>query len=817
MGHGCCFASNSLFILYLVMIYNSLPWFRDLIDKLPYLKTPGDVQDVTDSMLSMAGLSGAIGIVLAALAILALALIINGAKKWDWHVSGKVLTSSFALVWLGGFVVYDLGMYVGDSHWSLIGNMPMAAIYSLQMFLMQSDISAIHPSFYHNWIFMLAFSAVHIAAALVTLVFVIKHFGYNIIAGFRMLYAAYFGRKKATYVFWGMNDASFALAKSIKDHYSELKCNKYRIIVVRTNDDKTMSVKNGMERLFNFLSLRNHDLDRMLELDCLTTSTYADLARVKVESMPEDVLRKKLNLRQLARIISCKTLGEAHLFVLTDDAAYNIQAVANLKRDETIKAFVEKVVKEKKKNDNAAPEQSGDAPANDNGNMVYLYCRARYNSLHRVIEDEQLHERIEVRVVDPSHMSVEILKQNVEFHPVSYVDVEKDATVSSAFKSLVVGFGEVGMDIVRFLYEFSAFVKTGTADKGPVQRSEFECHVVDVELKKQAGLFISGAPSIVTDYSSTKDGHYIYLHEMDARGPEFYNQLSEHITELNYIVVAQGDDELNVALAVRIFRFAVRMRKDMNHFRILVMVKNDEDKHFSRIIGHYNRLWAAEEHAENKAKPLHQREITTAAPINQPITMFGEMNDIFNYKYVIADALRQEAQVYKKRYDKSILASTGRAEPDWITEHKQLMQLVEPYKGYSPTLSGLMRLRRTQSQNIENCFHQYTKQLLAQAALGDKYQIFATHCLTREENHIDYQWNGREKDDQVIAVLNVLARTEHLRWVASHEVLGYTDYGTEEDKDEARLMHGCLKPWGNLSTMVQSYDYNVVDVSLGII
>ena len=69
----------------------------------------------------------------------------------------------------------------------------------------------------------------------------------------------------------------------------------------------------------------------------------------------------------------------------------------------------------------------------------------------------------------------------------------------------------------------------------------------------------------------------------------------------------------------------------------------------------------------------------------------------------------------------------------------------------------------------------------------------------------------------VIEVLNVLAKTEHLRWVASHEVLGYIDYGTENDKDEARLLHGCLKPWESLSTRLQSYDYNVVDVSLGII
>ena len=61
----------------------------------------------------------------------------------------------------------------------------------------------------------------------------------------------------------------------------------------------------------------------------------------------------------------------------------------------------------------------------------------------------------------------------------------------------------------------------------------------------------------------------------------------------------------------------------------------------------------------------------------------------------------------------------------------------------------------------------------------------------------------------------MLAQTEHLRWVASHELLGYRD--TDDENNEARLLHCCLKPWNELSTRIQSYDNNVVDVSLGII
>jgi hypothetical protein len=61
------------------------------------------------------------------------------------------------------------------------------------------------------------------------------------------------------------------------------------------------------------------------------------------------------------------------------------------------------------------------------------------------------------------------------------------------------------------------------------------------------------------------------------------------------------------------------------------------------------------------------------------------------------------------------------------------------------------------------------------------------------------------------SILATLAWTEHLRWCASHEVLGYV-YG--DKKDEARMTHDNLVPWQELTEEVQSYDCNVVDVSL---
>ena len=776
-----------------------------LFDILPVFDGHGF--DVTEFLPKLAGWSSVLGILIAILMVIASALMNKLGKGNRWNVSGKFLTGAFVIVWLAGFIIYDVGMYIGHSPSSLIANAPMAIVHAFEMFLLESDVCAIHEQFHDNCFFMGCFSIVHLLAAIITLIFVIKHFGFNILAGFKMFFEAYvFGTKKETFVFWGLNDASYFLAQSIKEHFVTDK--DYRIIVVRTNHDgDEMNVRNGMERLFNFLSLNSNDLKRLQNLNCLTTSTYTSLAQLDVNAVDEpdhsDILKKHISLKQLARIIRKKTSDQVHLFFLSNDSADNIQAVGNLKRDLTINA------------------------AASSGMKVFLYCQARYNSVHRVIEDEQLQDNIMVKVVDSSHISVEKLKQQVELHPVSYVDIEKDGTVSSSFNALVVGFGEVGYDAVKFLYEFGAFVKKGS-DADRVERSDFHCDVVDKDVKAKAGLFAVNAPSVSRHMYYNEDTanspSSITLYDMDVLGVDFYNHLEKVIKELNYVVVALEDDVANVSLAVRIFRLAVRYRADMNHFRILARVRNDHDGHLLRITEHYNRLWAAQMSSDSSSKYIHQRSIRNIEAIHEPITLFGSLTETFTYDYIVSDRLKIEAKRFKDRYDQSVSSlnsnsGNGLTAPlEWESEHRDLMQLSGEYKGYSPTLSGIMRLRRVQCQNMENCFHKFTKQKLARAALDDEqYALLSGKFLSRKENETTYSWQGHEPDVLIQRLLDVLAQTEHLRWMASHEILGYRDSGGLDDKDEARLLHGCLKPWNELTTQVKSYDYNIVDVSLGII
>ena len=766
------------------------------------------VEDISQSLSSYfchAFGSGAICVIVA----FALLLIAERYKA-VWNFFSRNLLVIFGFVWMFGFIVYDVGMYTGKSV-SLLSNAPMAVLHAFYIFILNSDISAVHEEFHDNTCYMFCFSLAHFLAAFVSMVFVIKHFGYNVIAGLRMFFAAYcLGKRNVTYVFWGMNNATYYLADSIKKHHQGGD-ESYRTIVVRTNNDSdTTSARNGMERLFNFLSLKNKDMNRLKELNCYTTSTFSNLMVTTDGSKSNglvSILKNELDMRLLCRIIRKKTQKELHMFFLSEDEEANIKSVANLKKDQTINEFV--------------------MAENAEDRRTVLYCHTRNNSIHRVISDDQPVNGIEIKVIDSSRICVDLLKHNPDLHPVKYVNIEDDATVSSPFNALVVGFGQVGVDAVRFLYEFGAFVKTGSTSK-EAQRSTFHCDVVDKNMPDLAGLFVANAPAIkpaMPFKGEEQKDSLITLHEMDCQSVYFYEKLESWIKKLNYVIIATGDDELNISLGVRILRMAIRYKSDMDHFRILVRVSHDEDGHIKNIADFYNRLWEAELKKDLEEKANRQRIVPVDAMPDVPITLFGTIEETYQYDYVVSDKLKEMAKKFKERYDESIRAleiqsgSKISNVESWDVEYKKFMQLEGDFSGYAPTYSNVMKLRRMQSQNFANCFHVHTKQWLAKCALGaDEYAALTNHQLFRKNNETTYQWKSHvQPKEEIVRVLDTLAQTEHLRWNASHEILGYQDEGDEKYKDEAKLLHGCIKPWSDLSTRTQSYDYNVVDVSLDII
>ena len=187
--------------------------------------------------------------------------------------------------------------------------------------MLESDISAVHGCFHSNLYYMSLFSFVHFAAALVSMLFVIKHFGYNIIAGIHLWLTSLFSRKKDNlYIFWGMNKASYMLAKDIRKNAKDT----HRILFVKTADDEeSTSNRTGLDRLFHFLSIKNKELKELKELDCLSTNAFSRLSKCELTEKEKinreaDILRNKLSLTSIVKLLD-KTNLYVHIMMLGED------------------------------------------------------------------------------------------------------------------------------------------------------------------------------------------------------------------------------------------------------------------------------------------------------------------------------------------------------------------------------------------------------------------------------------------------------------------------------------------------------------------
>lgn len=765
-------------------------------------------------------------LLLSIVGLLCLIYLIWMIPKSVSNIRNTSLLPVFLFTWIYGFLVYDIGMYTGDKI-SLLTNIPMSILYGFKIFLLDSDVSEIHASFHENWLFSGNFALVHFLAAFVTFLFVVKHFGYNLVSRLHIWLASHGRKTDEVYVFWGFNEASCLLIDSIKERLGKSGKN-YKIIIVRTSkdDDDSPEGRTGLNRILDFLSMKNSELDKIQKLGCLSVCTYTNYSNLDIDLASDeemDVLGKIFKLSTLQRLLKNRVNNKIHLLFLSNDEKENLFVVPLMTRDITLNEFAK-----------SSPVQvtcsDDDKHCADSDVRLKLYCHARYDSVHRVIEDRNTNLHISVKVVDSSHISVEMLQNRDEVLPVQFVDVEEDATVSSPFNALVVGFSEVGQDCVRFLYEFGAFVKSGSTDKC-VKRSLFHLDVVDRNMADLSGVFVANTPAIKTSLPFIEGGEnpdaLITLHRMDCLSAEFYLKLEQWIKRLNYVVIATDDDELNVSLGVRLFRLAARYRKNLKNFVILVRAHND-DGHITNIVQHYNRLWAAQmaipgfEEDKYDGKAYKQSTVKRTDKFNAPLYLFGQDKKTYTYKNIIDDSVHKRAVEYKERYERSSNLEYDPAKNKYGTAMKQ--EFVERMRldddnSYSPSFAGLMGMRRTYGQDVANCQHALTKSLLAQIAL-EKAHIpqFDWKQLSRKYKEVTYCLNaGKAVDSMIIRILNVLAQTEHLRWNASHEILGYVQYGAPTYRNEVKMQHSCIIPWEKLDVVTKSYDYNVVDLTLGII
>lgn len=290
-------------------------------------------------------------------------------------------------------------------------------------------------------------------------------------AYFKLTYVAKVNdAKNHLYLFFGNNEPSKLLVKDIVK--KDLKAISIIIDEANVNDDDN-DEWNGIVGLI----AHKQEVFKTAE----KIGAHVAIASQQLDDIDDDIASNPdfdafgyLGLTRIKKLISrlCQTTNpELHIFFMGEDEELNIRNIIALAKDTTITSA-----------------------AQNSGLTHRIYCHARFNGPNRVIQDVAIKKHLDIRIVDSSHIAIELLKLDKSCHPVNVVNHSEKrlATVDSPLKTLIVGFGEVGRDAFRFLYEFGAFVNCENENI----RSPFECTIVDKNLDEIKGTLMASMPAI---------------------------------------------------------------------------------------------------------------------------------------------------------------------------------------------------------------------------------------------------------------------------------------------------------------------------------
>ena len=173
---------------------------------------------------------------------------------------------------------------------------------------------------------------------------------------------------------------------------------------------------------------------------------------------------------------------------------------------------------------------------------------------------------------------------------------------------------------------------------------------------------------------------------------------------------------------------------------------------------------------------------------------FGMLKDIWTLKVITSEDITAKA----KHFYCSYLSATSQVEAEsaWAERLTRLQ---------SDDYATRNKARRQISQDYSNCLHAISKKALCDARTA------AAACFILNSYTDGQHINKEQCTEEDAAILEYLAIGEHLRWNASHIILGYR---YAEETSDLKCTHNCLVPYADLSEETRHYDWLVVKNSL---
>lgn len=705
-------------------------------DCLNYIPT------IISTLLSVIVIVGAIALLIALWNLL-LKWLKKDSNGWISR-KNKAFTTLAVGVFVCGVAIYYIGYDYDGTGENMVTLLLRSVLSSFEMFLSKSNLIGIADNCKGDEVYMLCFAIIHTLALTISTLFAVLCFGKRIQYWCRGIKWRFIGSSAVTNVFWGFNERSFVLAHDIANKSTT----KERFIFVDFPlHEESPSKGQSFSGILGLFSYKIHALRQMSGLRN-SIMMRSSLRPSSVQNINTDFF-DAMNIYRLKQILDKSK--EIRFFILTDDEDANLNAALNMLNHNVYK-----------------------------NKEFKIYCSARKTKLNRLIEET---EGKHLKFIDDSRTSITQLKMDHDKgrHPIDYVDIDKErGVVTSEFKALIVGFGTTGQDALRFLYEFSAF--TGIDQK----KSPVQLHVVDCNMDKLKGGFYQEVPGM-----SILEGKEIFLHNLNFNSMEFNQFLDANINELNYVIIATGNNEQNIEFASAIMERVFSQRKEKaHHLKVFVRMYSEANRiKYNSAINVYAQFCKEENYL--------------------PLEFFGDTKTLYTRDVIIDNRYEQQAKEFYKAYCKATSDSDS-----WEDRAKKAKEK----KGVE-RIYGMRSLRRKEGQDKANCQHCYTKQRLLN--LENRNEPLLLPEWTNTESILDHE--GATENHWLVCLYNV-AICEHLRWNASHLMMGYVPMTADvkkhiDDKstcDERTKQHLCIVDWNQLPCGIQRYDYFVVKTTVQI-
>lgn len=716
-------------------------------------------------------------------ALLIGSLLIN-KKRWRKKLFNHLMGCAIG-VFAMGCVLYFIGFWHEGTANNVVASLFRSATAAMEMFVSETELIEVREACKEDILYMLLFATTHFLAVCISAAFIIRIMGIR----FRSYLKMRFARKtnKDVYVFFDLSPESVKLAKDI---YKTRGKEEYQIVFVKTPLESSHLERFSFSHILNFVDSRNETVEELSDLNAFLTYSRKSVTIGMDEAKWDDVV----GLRNLHQYVK-RCQGQQYFLCLSANEDNNLStAVALSKRYNDIKRH-------------------------------HVICRANRDSITESLGN------LNLRFINSANLSVLTLKEQVEYQPVSFVKPDvKRGVATKPFKALIVGLGETGFEAFRFLYEYSAFV----GDDG--QDNPFSCHVIDPKAQRLENSLYLHCPALKRGKLERQRAHcHIAFHAGTIESN--YALIEQLITDIDYIVVSTNDEKQNLSIGITLLNLAYRYRTPANKLGIFVGVNSDEAyQKGTEVANFYDKCG---------------RKDRAGLLFDFFITPFGANEQLYTYNNIIDDELLNRAKEFYFEYQKT----SGLLDAGYKDNCEANKELEWNKRRDSKPTNGELglyyknELVQKEMQDKANVWHIQTKQMLVgalgivaserRAALYACINFVMQKLIQRTEQarcqkesfensyeFIKEQVSAYENEHNIAVgeyqtLFANLAQCEHLRWVASNQVLGYQPYDDAKgnDKHYLRKTHACMV--SNTALFANhalretiKYDYNTILVSL---